>query len=101
MIDAAQRRRRAADERGKPHLRPTDPADRRVVAAEHVSGLTPGQLRRRADLIESQECTGLTASWCPVHGDCSCPNREEAMDDEGCPLHSWESSHGAAMVGTS
>lgn len=43
-------------------------------------------------------CTGRTAVWCPVHGDCRCP-RDEAgevteMDGAGCPLHAWDSMHG-------
>lgn len=23
------------------------------------------------------ECTGVAASWCPVHGDCTCPCEED------------------------
>lgn len=55
----------------------------------------PAALRALADKIESESCTGLTAAWCPLHGDCTCPEREFAMDDPGCPLHSFESSHAA------
>ena len=43
-------------------------------------------------------CTGIAAVWCPIHGDCSCPCREDEMDDEECPLHSRESSHPDAKV---
>lgn len=49
-----------------------------------------------AALIEEHErdrCTGLAASWCPIHGDCTCPDRERAMDSEHCPLHSRTSDH--------
>lgn len=71
---------------------------------------TPDQLRRRADLIESQQCTGLTASWCPIHGDCLCPRDEggehvdrytgePAMHDEDCPLHAPSSSHAEGRIG--
>ena len=52
--------------------------------------------RARAALAgETNQCTGLTAIWCPVHGDCRCPNRAQAMDDPECPLHSSDSDHGA------
>jgi hypothetical protein len=43
-------------------------------------------------------CTGITAAWCPVHGDCSCSRTlySEAihLDDPACPLHSATSTHG-------
>lgn len=39
------------------------------------------------------KCTGLTAAYCPIHGDCSCADREEAMDDFNCPLHGPASDH--------
>lgn len=61
-----------------------------------VEQFTPEQLRQMADDIESQnrrECTGLAASWCPIHGDCACPERENALDDWNCPLHSPVSAH--------
>lgn len=43
-------------------------------------------------------CTGVAASWCPVHGDCTCPEPEtptasKSFDDPSCPLHSSSSSH--------
>lgn len=43
-------------------------------------------------------CTGLTAMWCPIHGNCTCPEGhgpgERDMDGLGmCPLHSMESTH--------
>lgn len=55
-------------------------------------------------------CTGLTASWCPLHGDCACPRHGDAdnpmtsevmrgeviegrMDDDLCPLHAYSSEH--------
>lgn len=40
------------------------------------------------------ECTGLSAHWCPIHGDCTCENPEDSMSDWDCPLHSPRSSHG-------
>lgn len=48
-------------------------------------------------------CTGLTARWCPVHGDCACPDDSipelhvtATLDDPQCPLHKPGSGHGHA-----
>jgi len=42
----------------------------------------------------SARCTGLTAAWCPVHGDCSCDGGPPMdLDDPRCPLHSTASRH--------
>lgn len=42
-------------------------------------------------------CTGLTARWCPVHGNCNCNPIDDGMpgemDDESCPLHAVRSAH--------
>lgn len=37
----------------------------------------------------NESCTGLTARWCPIHGDCVCDD----MDDLACPLHRTDSDH--------
>lgn len=42
--------------------------------------------------VPPEQCTGLGASWCPIHGDCSC-DREESMDSWDCPLHGLDSTH--------
>lgn len=42
------------------------------------------------------KCTGVTASWCPIHGDCTCPRKkdgEREEEDPKCPLHSLSSDH--------
>jgi hypothetical protein len=46
-------------------------------------------------------CTGVTARWCPAHGDCTCsddsiPERHvtATLDDPQCPLHKPGSDHG-------
>lgn len=59
---------------------------------------TPAELRRLADVIESQHCTGVTATWCPVHGDCACPPDPDIryLNADGCPLHDSASSHAEA-----
>ena len=47
------------------------------------------------------ECTGETARWCPRHGDCTCPPREDwpdefTFDGDDCPLHGERSTHADA-----
>lgn len=37
-------------------------------------------------------CTGLTARWCPTHGDCAC-DPDGDMNDPTCPLHAPKSTH--------
>ena len=54
--------------------------------------MTPDQLRALADRKEAKECSGLAASWCPVHGDCSCPTGHQ-FEWPTCPLHGHESTH--------
>ena len=47
-------------------------------------------------LEDVEQCTGLTATWCPIHGDCRCPRNEfgdRTFDGSGCPLHAIDSSH--------
>lgn len=48
-------------------------------------------------MTDTQECTGLSASWCPIHGDCTCPEpgdgEAKALDDFNCSLHSLGSDH--------
>lgn len=43
------------------------------------------------------ECTGVSANWCPVCGDCICENPEQSMSDICCPLHSEHSWHAFAQ----
>ena len=43
------------------------------------------------------KCTGIAASWCPNHGDCSCPTDENGnrwdLNGRTCPLHGEDSDH--------
>jgi hypothetical protein len=39
------------------------------------------------------KCTGVSATWCPIHGACTCKDPRDLNDDD-CPLHSERSSHG-------
>lgn len=57
-----------------------------------ASKMTPDELRELADRKEAEGCSGLAASWCPVHGYCSCPE-EHQFEWPSCPLHGVESSH--------
>jgi hypothetical protein len=64
---------------------------------------------------DKQDCTGVAAQWCPIHGECICPKGEEGdsfmaltskapvpflhppksyvVHDPWCPLHGEFSSH--------
>lgn len=47
---------------------------------------------------EPRECSGIAATWCDVHGECTCPSfgpddPERTMDGYTCPLHSFTSEH--------
>jgi len=54
------------------------------------------------------ECTGISADWCPVHGDCICPvvdGEHVCMDGEtygrdnpACPLHGTNTDHGERVI---
>lgn len=46
------------------------------------------------DRTEPVKCTGVSASWCPICGDCCCEEPESSKCDDGCPLHSYWSRHG-------
>lgn len=76
--------------------------ERMWLALEHNfrAGLAAGKTWSGA-----HECTGLTASWCPEHGDCTCPRKPDGepipaeeggfdLSAPGCPLHDPESAHG-------
>lgn len=44
------------------------------------------------------ECTGVSARWCPLCGDCNCPELNDgggwaSLDSPDCPLHAPESRH--------
>ena len=64
-------------------------------ALEHVC-VACGNLWCPSELYETYGlgCTGIGASWCPIHGDCDCPEREVALDSATCPLHQAASTHG-------
>jgi hypothetical protein len=49
-------------------------------------------------LLGKPECTEVSASWCPIHGDCICDREAGEINNEECPLHSRASTH---AIGTS
>jgi hypothetical protein len=63
------------------------------------------QLRKatflRPEWVKKAVCTGVSASWCPVCGDCGC---ERDLDGEWgdpnpeCPLHGDGSTHGDGIT---
>lgn len=72
-------------------------------AERHDRGVPPSDRTpdRRATMPVA--CTGISAAWCPIHGDCTCgPNEmhEPALCDEHCALHSPTSTHGDAPAST-
>ena len=46
---------------------------------------------------EGKDCTTVSASWCPVCGDCICPEPEYSRNHPECPLHSPHSLHDPAV----
>lgn len=76
-------------------LDPVQRAELEGWAANPLDPRTAAQLRHAINMLESVQCTGITASWCPVHGDCTC-SRSEHLDDPNCMLHAALSSHGSA-----
>lgn len=62
-----------------------------------VSWLDPEALRTLADRVESRQCTGVSARWCPVHGNCRCSAVGYlGLNDPSCPLHAPTSAHAAS-----
>jgi hypothetical protein len=59
-------------------------------------------LRAQADRLEATHCTGIAAQWCPTHGTCTCPERDDDMgrtlNDPRCPLHRFDSSHAEGVT---
>ena len=57
--------------------------------AELAAGL---HLRPGESPPPREECSGVSATWCPNHGYCTCRDKED-KNDEGCPLHGSASDH--------
>ena len=72
-----------------------------IVSAYFATADAPRITMTKSDAPggEVTHCTGVAASWCPIHGTCTCPRDEAAwrveLNDPNCPLHSPESTHAA------
>lgn len=94
-------------EREKRSLRQLDDERRRAldaytVAAPVIREVFEDLRASRSPGATERECTGWTAVWCPIHGDCICDQDLKmagAPDVEwrkpGCPLHDEGSTHGS------
>lgn len=53
--------------------------------------------RAKGSGVKKPVCSGLAASWCPIHGDCKCLREESgqapSLDGRDCPLHGPASDH--------
>lgn len=92
MVDTADARAAIGEYRERESARlgatPEAPPRRTLTAAA----------RARLDAVVDRyrpRCTGLTARWCPLCGDCSCGDGEAVeLNDPACPLHAPTSQHG-------
>lgn len=64
--------------------------------------ITVAEIQALLDVAEhpNADCTGNSAGWCPVCGDCTCgpryegdPDGERTLNDDRCPLHAPSSPH--------
>jgi hypothetical protein len=74
-----------------------------VMPDGRASSMTPAELRRLADVLESRDCSAHSATDCPVHGPCICPVDGPAGTVKhgfaaDCPLHAMTSTHTAAEL---
>ena len=61
--------------------------------ADALAAIVRAMREGSADGDSEPECTGISAGWCPRCGDCTCPDRAQAMDTPTCPLHGTRSKH--------
>jgi hypothetical protein len=62
-----------------------------------VSAPVTAEELAQIERLDVTRCTGISAGWCPAHGDCVCPYDEDNGHDftnEACPLHGTTSAHG-------
>lgn len=51
------------------------------------------QVQMLREETDCSQCTPCSCDWCPICGDCCCPNPEDRKDDPQCPLHNPSSMH--------
>lgn len=67
-------------------------AVRAMLSTASTLNRRPGAIGRAiAEAVEGERCSGVAATWCPVHGDCTCGRDYEDPGD--CPLHAFDSEH--------
>lgn len=99
QIDVLERALRRVDVGGRNGVAVRDAEQALFLVRRHVADALSA-------LPESLDprCTGVAASWCPVHGTCTCPRRgdgepiyrkheEGVVHDDACPLHGVASNH--------
>ena len=81
--------------------------DYRIAAEDLVKGIIDRAALSQDDALPATEHTGMTASWCPICGDCTCPRWQEGDSQErshlnarNCPLHGFESKHALSAPAT-
>ena len=88
-----------AQSHGGPYTGPTWTAE--AEALEAALAARPA-VAEGDEVREAAECTGIAASWCPVHGDCRCPRNKDGeriySSHPKCPLHGPESTHADAEI---
>ena len=52
----------------------------------------------RALIDARYACTGVSAGWCPICGDCICDRECGPFDDPDCPLHAGDSPHAEGVT---
>lgn len=73
-----------------------NPADEHTLRWSDAPERPCGACMGRGCDVCGKECSGVAATWCPVHGTCTCglrPNGEPTFCDSACPLHSSTSDH--------
>lgn len=69
----------------------------RLVSAKQITTLDELEVSVcKIEEASSANCTGVAATWCPIHGDCECiipDDPEEPVRDDKCSLHSPSSMH--------
>lgn len=66
-------------------------ADEHII--DHLGFIKGNGPWKRADTT----CTGITAAWCPLHGDCACSDRDDGTPTLLCTYclarKPWDSRH--------
>lgn len=86
-LDRALAEQHRLDSIGPRHHPDRSDLPRGVRLLLELKGRPAGRVKR---------CTGITATWCPIHGDCTC-EPDFPLDSPGCPLHDMRSTHAVRL----